>query len=176
MHLLRVQGFCFTRQRMSRTQALKARFVPSMQFTAHAVKQNTGLYRCFSCGLPNSTASNTRPTKAAIIPPAPRRTLDRSTHPPYYNRVYKGAAVCPCRGSMPDSAANRRPCQPGGGQRLHLYRVSPAAFNLAPGQQSGRAGSAWHTPPGGAVQRQGYGGRRGTIDGYRRISFRAFAR
>lgn len=63
-------------------------------YTAHAVKQNTGLYRCFSCGLPNSTTSNTRPTKAAIIPPAPRRTLDRSTHPPYYNRVYKGAAVC----------------------------------------------------------------------------------
>lgn len=81
----------------------------------------------------------------------------------------------------------QRPRKPGGvsstdpahllmGQRLHLYRVSPAAFNLAPGQQSGRAGSAWHTPPGGAVQRQGYGGRRGTIDGYRRISFRAFAR
>lgn len=103
-------------------------------YTANTAKQRTGLYRRFSCGLSNSTASNTRPTKAAIIPPAPRRTLDRSTHPPYYNRVYKGAAVCPCRGSMPDSAANRRPCQPGGGQRLHLYRVSPAAFNLAPGQ------------------------------------------
>lgn len=36
--------------------------------------------------------------------------------------------------------------------------ASQAACNLAPGQQSGR------------------GGRRGTIDGYRRISFRAFAR
>lgn len=34
----------------------------------------------------------------------------------------------------------------------------------------------WHPTPGGAVQRKGRGGQRGTIDGYRRISFRAFAR
>lgn len=33
-----------------------------------------------------------------------------------------------------------------------------------------------HPPPGGAVQQQGCGGRRGTIDGFRRNSFRAFAR
>nr|DAU44152.1 MAG TPA: hypothetical protein [Caudoviricetes sp.] len=31
MHLLRVQGFCFTRRRMSRIQAFTAPFVPSMQ-------------------------------------------------------------------------------------------------------------------------------------------------
>jgi len=35
--------------------------------------------------------------------------------------------------------------------------VSATAEGLAPGQQSGRAGSAWHTPHGGAVQRQGRG-------------------
>lgn len=67
------------------------------------------------------------------------------------------------------------------GQRLHLYRVSPAAISmlprpaaggLAPGQQSGRGG--WHPPPDGAVQWHGRGGRRGTIDGYRRISFSGF--
>lgn len=34
----------------------------------------------------------------------------------------------------------------------------------------------WHPPPGGAVWQQVRGGRRGTIDGYRRVSFRAFAR
>lgn len=69
------------------------------------------------------------------------------------------------------------------GQRLHLHRVSPAgsrcfpcpaACSLAPGQRSGRV--FWHSPPGGAVQRQGRGGRRGTIGGSRRIFFRAFAR
>lgn len=45
-------------------------------------------------------------------------TLHRSAQPPYYNKVYKGAA---CYRSMPDSAADRRPCQPGGGQ------LSPSA-------------------------------------------------
>lgn len=58
-------------------------------------------------------------------------------------------------------AAYRRPCQSGG-------------LQSGTGQQSGRTG--WHYPPNGIVQRQGRGGRRGTIDGYRRISFRAFAR
>ena len=128
-------------------------------YTARTAKRRTGLYRRFSWDLPHSTATNTRPTQAAIIPPAPhwgvsqrrntssiyqipapRRTLHKAAQPPYYNKVYKGAAY-------------RRPCQPGGvsscrlriagkcwhavsstdpahllsGQRLHLYRVSPAA-------------------------------------------------
>lgn len=64
---------------------------------------------------------------------------------------------------MPDSAADRRPYQPGG-------------LQSGTGQQLGRTGLARRPPPGGAVQRQGRGGRRGIIDGYRRISFRAFAR
>ena len=66
------------------------------------------------------------------------------------------------------------------GQRLHLYEVSPEAVSMLPtpgGLQSG-TGSAVkaHPPPGGAVQQQGCGGRRGTIGGYRRSSFRAFSR
>ena len=63
---------------------------------------------------------------------------------------------------------------PAEGQRLNLHRVSPAAGGLTPGQRSERA--VWHPPPGGTGQQQGRGGRRGTIGGYRRISFRAFAR
>lgn len=54
------------------------------------------------------------------------------------------------------------------GQRILLAsgaEVSATAGGLAPGQQSGRAGSAWHTPPGGAVHQHGRGGRRGTIGG-----------
>ena len=71
------------------------------------------------------------------------------------------------------------------GQRLHLYRVSPAAVSMlstpnglqsGTGQQPGRTWSAWHPPPSGTVQQQERGGRRGTIGGSRRISFRAFAR
>lgn len=77
---------------------------------------------------------------------------------------YIMAQQCACYRPMPNSAADRRPCQPGGvsshrlrvrwqvlrpahllrGQRLHLYEVSPAAVSLLPtpgGLQSG-TGSA----------------------------------
>lgn len=70
-------------------------------------------------------------------------------------------------------------------QRLHLYRVSPAAVSILPtpgglqsgtGHLSGHTCPAWHPQPGWAVQQQGRDGRRGTIGGSRRSSFRAFAR
>lgn len=144
-------------------------------YTAHAIKQCTRLYRRFSGYLPYSTAANNRPTQAAITLPAPRwsvsqrrstsstyqippprRTLCRSAQPPYYNKVYKEGAV--------QHTANRA-CggvsilpTPGGLRIWHRSAVSA------------------HPPPGRAVQQPGRGGRRGTIDGYRRISFRAFAR
>ena len=74
--------------------------------------------------------------------------------------------------------------------RYQQYRSGAPAKGLAPppvqgqpgglqsgtGQQPGRTWSARHPPPGGAVQQQGRGGRRGTIGGLRRSSFRAFAR
>lgn len=106
---------------------------PCTIYTANAAKQCTGLCSGFSCGLPHSTAVNNKPIQAAIIPPAPfwsvsqrrntsgiyqipppRRTLYRPAQPPYYNKVYKGAGVRHCYGSMPDCAAHRRPCKPGG--------------------------------------------------------------
>lgn len=133
LHLLRVQGFYFALLQYSPIQAFTVRFIPSMHYTANAVKPRTGLYMGFSCDCTRSTAHNTRPTKADIIPPVPRwsththrnaphryqippkrRTLYRSTQPPYYNKVYKGATALPCYGSMPDGAADRRPCKPGG--------------------------------------------------------------
>lgn len=120
-------------------------------YTAHAVKQNTGFYRCFSCGLPNSTTSNTRPTKAAIIPPAPRRTLDRSTHPPYYNRVYKGAAVCSLLWIY-TRRCNTLQTMPA--RRRFRYFPAPGGLQSGTGQQSGRTGSTRHPPPGGVVQRR----------------------
>lgn len=63
--------------------------------------------------------------------------------------------VRPCYGSVPDSAADCRPCQPGGvsgtnpahllrGQRLHLYKVSPAACNLAPVSSQGAPAGTIH--------------------------------
>lgn len=106
--------------------------------TDHATKQRTGLYSGLSSDYASSTAHNTRPTQAAITPPAPRwsvsqrgntsstykippprRTLYRSAQPPYYNKVYK---ALPCYGSMPDSAAHT------------ADHASPAACDLTPGQ------------------------------------------
>lgn len=141
LHLLRVQGFYFALLQYSPIQAFTVHFVLSMQFyTAHATKPRAGLYRRFSCDFPHSTAHDTRPTQAAIIPPAPRwstsqrpdaihryqippqrRTLYRPAQPPYYNKVYKGAG----------GAAYRRPSKPGG--------VSPAACDLAPVSSQGTA-------------------------------------
>lgn len=78
--------------------------------------------------------------------PAPRRTLYRTAQPPYYNKVYKGAEVRLLwiharRCSIPQTMPTRRgllppcadrwqvllPAHPLRCQRLHLYRVSPAA-------------------------------------------------
>ena len=121
-----------------------------------AIQPHTSGYNTTCPTLERITAPGRPPAHTQI--PAPRRTLHSLAQPPYYNKVYKVAAVRPCYGSMPDGAAYRKPCQPSG--------VSVSTCT----------GSAWHPPPGRAVQRQGRGGRRGTIDGLRRISFRAFAR
>ena len=64
----------------------------------------------------------------------PRRTLYRSAQPPYYNKVYKSSGA-PCYRSMPDGAAYRRPCQPGG------VLILPT-----PGGWSHGTGLAWHYP------------------------------
>ena len=127
-----MQGFYFVLLQYSPIQAFTARFVPSMQFTIHAIKQHTELCRVFSCDCTRSTAHDTKPTQAAIIPPAPRwsvsqrrntsstyqipaprRTLYSSAQTAYYNNVYMGAGVRHRYGSTPDGAAHRRPCQPG---------------------------------------------------------------
>ena len=102
-------------------------------YTAHAIKHHTELCRGFSCDCTRSTAHDTKPTQAAIIPPAPRwsvsqrrntsstyqipaprRTLYSSAQTAYYNNVYKGAGVRHRYGSTPDGAAHRRPSKPGG--------------------------------------------------------------
>ena len=73
-------------------------------YTAHAIKQCTRLYRRFSGYLPCFAAIVWRciqlyRTACATMD---ARTLCRPAQPPYYNKVYKGAAVRPCYGSMPD--------------------------------------------------------------------------
>ena len=159
-------------------------------YTARVTKQHTGLYSGFSCDCTLSTAHDNTPVQTATMLSVPRwmacqrpDALNQCQIPPprpdavqvstaaYYNKVY--IRGCSISQTLPATT----------GQRLHLHRVSPAGSRcfsrpatggLAPGQRSGRA--VWHPPPGGAVQRQGRGGRRGTTGGYHRISFRAFAR
>lgn len=141
-----VQGFCFALLQCSPYKRLQRVLFCSCSYTAHTAKRHTWLYRRFSCDFPYSTARDTRPTQAAIIPPAtrwstsqrrstssayqipaPRRTLYRTAQPPYYNNVYKGVAVCPCYRSMPDGATHRKPCQPGGVSCGSLASAAPCA-------------------------------------------------
>ena len=166
-------------------------------YTAQTPKTFTGLYRGISIDLPNSSTRNTANTQAAYAPlvprrraycqaqhlrryqiPPPRQKLCMSAYPPIIIRYIRVQRCAPVMDPYQTAHLLR-------GQRLHLYRVSPAAVSILPtpgglqsgtGQQLWRTGSARHHPPGGAVQRQGRGGRRGTLDGYRLVSFRAFAR
>ena len=81
-----VQGFYFARIQYSHAQAFTTAFIPSMQsYTANATKQCTGLYRGVSGNLTHSTAHDTRPAQAVIIPPAPRWSVSqhRSTSSAY---------------------------------------------------------------------------------------------
>lgn len=54
-------------------------------YTAHAIKQRTGLYKGFSCDLTHSTAHDTRPIQQAIAPLAPRWSV--SQHPNALQRI-----------------------------------------------------------------------------------------
>lgn len=91
------------------------------------------------------------------------RTLCNSAQPPYYNKVYKGAAY-------------RRPCKSGG------VSVSTCTGSARRGLDASHAQrlEVWHRVSGKPSTLhpagQSSSGRRGTIGGYRRISFRAFAR
>lgn len=169
-----VQGFSFAQMQYSPIQAFTARFVPSMQLyhtrhkTAHTALQrrflrlhqlNCPRYQTDTSGY-NTTCDMleriTTPYHLQHIPDT-TATPGRCTgqhRPPIIIRYIRGQ-------TMPVAAVSR--CFP-----------RPAAGGLAPGQRSERA--VWHPPPGGVVQQQGRSGRRGTIGGFRRISFRAFAR
>ena len=165
MHLLRAQGFCFVRLQYSPIQTFTTAFLPSMQIyrphckTAHRALQalflrlhpiNRTRYHTDTTGYCTVCATLEgihAPGRAQQIPDTtaiPGRCTGQH-RPPIIIRYIRGQ-------TMPAAA----------GQRLHLRRVSPAgsrcfpcpaACSLAPGQRSGRA--FWHSPPGGAVQRQG---------------------
>lgn len=70
-----------------------------------------------------------------------------------------------------------RPGAPAEGSASPPVQGQPGGWRSGTGSAVNQGGAvSWHLPPGGTVQRQGQGGRRGTIGGSRRISFRAVAR
>lgn len=183
LHPLRVQGFYFALLQCIHIQAFTASFAPSMQLyrtcrkTAHRALQrlflrfapfNRPQYQTGKSGYNAACATLehiTAPQHLQRIPKYKRhaRTLCNSAQPPYYNKVYKGAAY-------------RRPCKSGG------VSVSTCTGSARRGLDASHAQrlEVWHRVSGKPSTLhpagQSSSGRRGTIGGYRHISFRAFAR
>ena len=134
-------------------------------YTTHAAKQRTGLYRVIPCDCTHTTAIDTRPTQAGIMPPVsrwsvsqrgnasstyqiptPRRTLHRSAQTAYYNKVYiraQGAppVMDPCQ-TVQHIADNASPA----GYRCFHTRLKPRnRISLALSwHTSGIMLSSWH--------------------------------
>ena len=138
-------------------------------YTTHIAKQRTRLYNGFSCDCAHSTAHDTRPAKADIIPPAPRwraythlDALNRYQIPPqrrdtaqgstavYYNKVYKrvqGCALlwiharqCSIPQTMPARRSQLLPC-------ANRWQVLTVCQQYRPGGASwyrDRPGPEWH--------------------------------
>lgn len=112
------------------TIVYSAFFAVHASYIANAAKQRTGLYSVISGNLPCFTAIiYVHPAILHHLRHAGR--LYRSAQPPYYNKVYKGAAVRPCYRSMPDCAAHRRPCQRKRVSASGLHPVQRSARRLA---------------------------------------------
>ena len=184
LHLLRVQGFYFALLQYSRIQAFTAAFIPSMQLYRQRHKTAYRALQWLFLWLdPFHRQNNTRPTKADITPPTSRWSVSqhRSTSSTYQD-TNAPPGRCTGQHSHPiiirymkgqRHAPVMDPCQTV--QHIADY-ASPAGSAPPPvqGQPGGwrsGTGSAWHSPPGVAVQQSGRGGRRGTIGGSRRSSF-----
>lgn len=107
-------------------------------------------------------------------------TLYRSVQP---HIIIRYTRVRHCYGSMPDSAAHRRPCQPGGGSvhpaciRCRGQTGGLSALPALSGLQSGTGQQSGRTlHPEGQSSSNGAAGGAEPLTACRRISFRAFAR
>lgn len=158
LHPDTVQGFCFARIQHSPMQAFTTCFVPSMRLyrTRHKIAHRALQWlflRLRPLNRPRYQidASDYNTTCA---------TLEGITAPEALNRY----RIPPPRRTL------HRPAQ-----TVYYNKVYKRADH-ASGGGSARRLAVWRPPPGRAVQQQERGGRRGTIGGFRRISFRAFAR
>lgn len=162
----------------------------SCKLYSHNAKTVYRALQGISVDFPHSSTHNTAATQTAYAPPAthwrayrqalhlhryqippPRRTLYKSAQPPIIIaqtpiiiRYIRGAQTMPARRGLRLSCVDRWQVL----HRAHLLRGS--ASPPVQGQPGGLRSDTLH--PAG----QSNSGRRGTIDGCRRISFRAFAR
>lgn len=163
LHLLRVQGFYFALLQYSHIQAFTACFAPSMQLhrprhkTAHKALQrlflrlhqlNRHRYQTDTSGY-NTICATLEHAHAPGRPPAHtryHRHAGRCTgqhRPPIIIRYIRGFRGAPCYGSMPDSAAYRRPCQPGGwrsgtGSAVRAGSLAPSTRRGSPATRARR--------------------------------------
>ena len=205
LHPNAVQGFYFVWMQYSTIQAFTACFVPSMQLygprskTALRALQrrflrlhplNRLLYQNDTSGYNTTCATLDGIHAPGRAPPIPDTTATpgRCTgqHRPSIIIMYIREQT------MPAAAGQLLPCADHWQVLTHCQQYRPGA----PAEGSARRGfdafharrlEAWHRDsgqggrsgtlhPAGQSSNKGRGGRRGTIGGYRRISFRAFAR
>lgn len=138
LHLLRVRGFYFALLQYSRIQAFTARFVPSTQLyhqhhkTAHRALQWLFLllyqlarprYQTDTSGYNTACATLGRITAPQHLQHIPRyhRHAGRCTGQHSRPIIIRYIRAHPCYRSMPDGAAYRRPCQPGGVSSCRLW-------------------------------------------------------
>lgn len=119
-------------QRKTRLQGFTVAFPLIRPIPAHTIQQThkPPIHRLRHAGghtVKRCTSTDTRHHRRT-------GTLYRSAQPPYYNNVYKGAAVRTCYRSIPGGAADRKPCQPGG------VLILPTPGGWSPG-----TGLSWHT-------------------------------
>lgn len=128
-------------------------------YTAHAAKQRTRLYRHFSCGLPHFAPIIRRCIRLCCTACKVLEGIQASAAPPAHTKYHRNAGRCAGQHSRPIIiryiiAAVRLLlwiyASPAGSR----YFPRPAACYLVPGQQSGRTGSARHPPPSGEVQQR----------------------
>lgn len=143
-----------TRKRLQRL------FCRPCNYTAQTSKSFTRLYRGISVDFPYSSAHNTAATQAAYAPLAPcwraSRHAGRCTAQHSRPIIIMYIRVQGCAPVMdPCPAVHHSTDHANGSGSVHSACIR--CRDQRSGWRSG-TGSAWHTPPGGAVQQQGHGG------------------
>lgn len=118
-------------QQQNRLQDFTGVFPSICPISAHTIQQphKPPIYRLHHVG--GHTVKRSTSTDAQI--PPPRRTLYRSTQPPYYNKVYKGATVRHIANHASPAGQPSSRGAAGGAEPLAATAVS--LFGLSPDSQ-----------------------------------------